>query len=62
VAGTEKFEDRFGVIVVSNPHPLPTPWASQGASHAIQWTDRRPELRLELVILCQCPTRVPILQ
>ena len=44
-----------------NPHPYSGLSHRRAACHAIQPTDRRPGLRSKLVILCQSPSRVPIL-
>ena len=44
-----------------NPHPYSGLSHRRAACHAIQPTDRRPGLRSKLVILCQSPSRVPML-
>ena len=59
--GTENFGDTHPAIFCPNPHPYSGLPLLRAACHAIQPTDRRPGLRSKLVILCQSPSRVPIL-
>ena len=61
VSGTEKFGDTRRVIFPPNPHPYSGLSLRGAACHAFQATDRRPELRSEVVRSCGGASRVPIL-
>ena len=61
VSGTENFLDSRPVIFPPNPHPYSGLSLRGAICHAIQATDRRPELRSEVVRSCGGASSVPIL-
>ena len=60
--GTENFGDTHPAIFCPNPHPYSGLPLLRAACHAFQATDRRLELRSEVVGSCRGASRVPILQ
>ena len=60
--GTENFGDTHPAISCPNPHPHSGLPLLRAACHAFQATDRRLELRSEVVGSCRGDSRVPMLQ
>ena len=61
VQAPAKFGDTRQVIFPPNPHPYSGLAASRAANRAFLATDRRPELRSEVIQSCGGASGVPIL-